>query len=179
MAPCPTTDQVDLYVDGELAPAEAAAFERHAAACPTCTAELALARQLTTLLQEPPCAVCPEPVLDAALAQIAHLERRAADREPQRLARSQRRFRTAVFALAASAAVAALAVIPLLRTPPAPAPQPTAAEIAQARSDVEYALSLVARSSERTGRLLRDDVLVPHVADATVNPILEALGVSE
>ncbi|HLA63619.1 MAG TPA: zf-HC2 domain-containing protein [Rhodothermales bacterium] len=173
--PCTHTDRVDAYLDGDLDPAEAALFARHAEGCAACTAELALAEQVTGLLQAAPCPPCPEPILDAALARIAHQERRASDRGALRTAFVRRPFRTAAFALAASAAIVALALGPALR----PAPRPSPAEIAQARADVELAFSLVAESSQQTGVFLRDDVLGPHVTEPAANSILDLLGPAE
>src|SRR5262245_28728178 len=43
-----TTERLSAFVDGELAPAEAAAVRAHAASCPACTAGLADLRALVT-----------------------------------------------------------------------------------------------------------------------------------
>ena len=71
MNPCALTDQLDAYLDGDLAPAETRAFEAHAGACPACTAELALARRLQGALRALPAEPCPYEVFQGALDRIA------------------------------------------------------------------------------------------------------------
>lgn len=71
MNPCAHTDQLDAYLDGDLAPAETRAFEAHAGACPACAAELALARRLQGALRALPAEPCPYEVFQGALDRIA------------------------------------------------------------------------------------------------------------
>jgi anti-sigma factor RsiW len=185
MSACPPRDRLDAYLDGALAPWEAAAFERHLAGCAACAAEAALGRQLLATLHATPPETAPPSVLDGALARIAAgpaalPAAHGPDRGGLRLVRLTR-FRMTVLALAASAAVAALAVAPVLR-PRAVAeasPAPTPAEVARARADVERALGLVGEATRDAGLFLRDDVLAPHVAEPAAESVLDALGLSD
>jgi hypothetical protein len=74
MNPCALTDQLDAYLDGDLAPEASRAFEAHAARCPACADELALAERLQAALRATPAAPCPDDVWAATLARIARAE---------------------------------------------------------------------------------------------------------
>jgi anti-sigma factor RsiW len=72
-------DRLDALVSGELPPAEAAAAERHAAACGECAGELERARRLLGLVEELPRWVDPPtdlwPEIDARLGSETRLVR--------------------------------------------------------------------------------------------------------
>jgi hypothetical protein len=69
----------------------------------------------------------------------------------------------------------------MLRPAPAvvEASEPSAAEVARARADVERALGLVGEATRDAGIFLRDDVLAPHVAEPAAESVLDALGLSD
>ncbi len=179
---CSNLVLLDGYLDGELSSAQVASFERHLAGCQSCSHELTLARRLQSVLAAP-AEECPPEVLHAALARAGAVDDRrvsAADR-PARSGARILRFRLTALALAASAVIAALAIAPQLRQQPAvvEADQPSAAEVARARADVERALGLVGEATRDAGLFLRDDVLAPHVAQPAAESVLDALGLSD
>jgi anti-sigma factor RsiW len=179
MSTCTDTVLLDAYLDGAMAPAEAEAYERHVAGCATCSEELALARAVTSELRSA-AEACPPEVFEAAVARIAgdRPALRAADR-PARARITP--LRLGILALAASALIAALSVAPRLRPVPAVAEtrEPTPAEVARARADVERALGLIGTATRDAGLFLRDDVLAPHVAEPAAESVLDALGLND
>jgi anti-sigma factor RsiW len=176
---CPELVLLDGYLDGDLTPDEVAAYERHAAACATCSEEMALARRMSSVLAEP-IEEAPPSVLAGALARIeAGPAPRTAPDRPARTGVRLRRVRLAALALAASSIIAALAVIPQLQQRrQAAADEPNPAEVAAARADIERALGLVGEATRDAGVFLRDDVLAPHVAEPAAESVMEALGLS-
>ena len=68
---CAHLDQLDAYLDGDLAPRAARAYEAHAEACAACTEELALAQRLQGALRALPAEPCPYNVYRGALDRIA------------------------------------------------------------------------------------------------------------
>ena len=58
----PRCEQLDEYLCGWLSPDEAAGFEAHLAACPTCREEATLQRQIDRLLAEETAQIEPVPV---------------------------------------------------------------------------------------------------------------------
>lgn len=70
MNSCTYTDQLDAYLDGELAPDAARAVEEHVAECTACVEELALAQRVQEGLQAMPEEHCPDDVFAAALERI-------------------------------------------------------------------------------------------------------------
>lgn len=125
-------EALDPYLDGELSPAETAAVEAHAAACPACAAELVLAGRTLAALRATPAEACPNSVFAAALARIEALPpvapitlRRAPDRAPRSAPVRVARVRWAVAAVLVLAPVAVLLLRP---APPSPAPAAPLAE---------------------------------------------------
>lgn len=111
MNACARTPSLDAYLDGDLAPEEARAFEAHAAHCPACTDELTLARQVLTALRALPAAPCPDDLFEAALVRIA----REAEDRPARPASRARTPRWRAVGLGAALLVLAAAALLVLR----------------------------------------------------------------
>src|SRR5690606_30830817 len=102
-----------------------------------------LQAELAALDTEP----CPDDVFDAALARIQALDR---DRAPI----PSRRARTRRWLVGAGLGLAVLTAIPFLR--PTPPERYSAAEVAQARQDVELAFALLGATTRQTTALVRD-----------------------
>jgi anti-sigma factor RsiW len=92
----PRCEQLDEYLCGWLAPEEAAAFEAHLAACPTCREEAALQRRIDRLTKE--------------AAEIEPIPVAVAGRVERALRRARRRRRVAWLGAATTAAALAIAV---------------------------------------------------------------------
>ena len=73
---------LDAWPDGETSPAELAAVERHAGACPACAEEVELARRLARDLKGLPPIPCPPAVTQAVLARAEAEAREASHRRP-------------------------------------------------------------------------------------------------
>jgi hypothetical protein len=109
---CVLTDQLDAYLDGDLAPEEARAFEAHADRCPACADERALAERLRAALRATPAAPCPDDVWAATLARIAREEQ---DRPALPAARQARMPRWRVAAMGVTFLALVAAALLLLR----------------------------------------------------------------
>ena len=128
---CVHTDQLDAYLDGDLAPAAARAFEAHAETCRACADELALARRIEGAFRALPQEPCPYGVYQGALDRIAH---EGKDRPPLPTA-SRVRIRRPRWQLAGlSVAFAVLVALTLFLLHPASAP-PSAGEVAVTATD--------------------------------------------
>lgn len=118
-------DQLDDYVDSELAPGERAAFELHLATCEACAADLPRLLALVSALEAAAHATSGAPRLAAvpnATAAAPHAPPAAAPARPQRRARW--------VAASALAAAAAAAVVVLVARPPARPTPPVVASLA-------------------------------------------------
>lgn len=167
-----TLDQLEAFVDDALPEAIASLAQHHIEGCPRCQVELKLAQRIRTGLGKLPSQRCPEHVTRAVLA--------AANQPPHRLG-----WRARVFGwlppmpaldmrvVAAAGVALALVIAGLLVRPDGegPAPQFTQAELARAEIQLKSALGYVGKMSQRSGRLVRDEALAPHV----VQPMQEAV----
>ena len=136
---CAHTDQLDAYLDGDLAPAAARAFEAHAETCRACADELALARRIEGAFRALPQEPCPYDVYQGALDRIAH---EGKDRPPLPTASRVRirrpRWQLAGLGVALSVAFAVLVALTLFLLRPTSAP-PSAEEVAVTATDTPSA----------------------------------------
>ena len=105
---------IPAYLQDELAPAERSAFEKHLAACPSCTAETAKYRNLLARLAAPLPEIPPRDLAPEVLARIA---------KPERLRWPS--FAPVILRAAAILLCLVLAGVVLSRLRPAPAASPT------------------------------------------------------
>jgi anti-sigma factor RsiW len=159
-------DRLEAYVDGELPREAGAALERHVETCPTCSGELALARQIRSGLRELPQPRCPDRVAAAAL-DAAQL------RSWSTVARGWLLAKRPLFALAAAGAAAAFVFVVVSR--PEPALQHSPAEVARAEAEIRLALSYVARMNRLVGSSLRTEAVAP-LLELPLELVAERLG---
>lgn len=167
--------RIDAYLDGDLAPADARALEAHCAACPACADELALAHAVQAALHAWTTPPCPDRVVDAALSEIRTRRARALVRHARNAGAALIRpmWRPALALATAGAVVVGLLVL----RPASPEPETyTQAEIDQAVADAQRTLAILSDVGHRTGLIVRDDVLEPHViapVQRTVDDVLD------
>jgi hypothetical protein len=134
------TIRIEL-ADGELAPDRAADAEAHAAACPSCAAELDAARDDARRAAEALHAVFdrvrPDPVRRQSFVERAHLA-----------ARSRGGWGVPFAAAAAAAALVAVVALVARRDPP-PSPEPSVVEVERPADPVETYKVELARQTER------------------------------
>lgn len=141
-------DLLEPWLDGDLPPDEEARVRVHLDSCPSCTAELALARAIQSELRSLPLPDCPPEVLERV--------RRARGGEvipfgqPER--RTSRPFRAALAAAMLAAAVGASVFF----LPPFRNEEPDSEEVARAAEEARYALAYIGQVSRRAGLTLRD-----------------------
>ncbi len=70
MTRCPQAPRVQDFLDGDLAPAEAAAFRAHLAVCTECAGEVALFERLITTLERPALVEPPAGLTERVLARV-------------------------------------------------------------------------------------------------------------
>ena len=143
-------EAIEPYLEGDLAPAQARAFEAHAAGCAGCSRELALARRVLEGLRSLPEMPCPPEVE----GQLPSREARPGT-EPRVV--PGRRWLAAAAALVLALVGAAL----IYRSPPLPVPE---AEMAQAERDARLALPVLDSINRKATVSLRDRVLKEQVA---------------
>jgi anti-sigma factor RsiW len=147
--------QLEAYVDGELAAADATQLEAHIGTCSACAGEAALARQIRAKLRSTPAVQCPDHILAAVERRLAS---QARDRHPIR-----QPVRARWYAAAALVSVLGVALAALYLRPTAPEQQYTADEIAEARQQVELAFALVGEAARDVSAYLREDVFDDYV----------------
>jgi len=168
-------NELERLVDGDLAPSEAMAMERHLESCPTCRAELALAERIRDELRA-------LPHVDAPAAVIASVK--AAARREKPTSRRWAGLRPSpVWALAATLLLAAV-LAPLLMAPPSPqAARPETesmamdpVELERATDEVRVALAYVGRVTRRTGLEIRDGLILERLVIPTAEGLSSLRG---
>ena len=176
-------DQIEAYLDGELAPIDRRQLENHLGECSGCARELALARRVTRCLRGLPLLECPDDVIDAVSEELAREAAPPIEAAPSWWPGSRSRA-TALRShwrpgLAIAAALVALAVglggvfrLDRLGFLPGAEPVYNAAQLTQAEEEARLALAYLGALTNRARTTLRDDVIV----DRVVAPPLRALG---
>ena len=157
-------DLLEAYVDGDLAPGEAADVQRHLAECMACAAELELALAVKEGLRGLPQPVCPPEVL-AAVQQ-----RGRAQVVPLR----PRRTTVGWLHLAAAAAILAAIGSGLFFLLPS---QPTAqtAEVERATYEARLALAYLGEATRKAGLSVREEVFEERVVSPTARTLSRVL----
>lgn len=165
-------DQLEAFVDDALPEAVASLMQHHIESCPRCQVELKLAQRIRSGLRELAPQRCPAHVTQAVLAAANQPARRYGWRArlfgwlPAIPALDMR-----VIAAAGAAVALVLAGLLVRDDGDGPSPQFTKAELARAEIQLKSALGYVGAMSQRSGRLVRDEALAPHV----VQPMQEAV----
>lgn len=142
-------DVLEPWLDGDLPPAEEARVRVHLDSCPSCAAELALARAIQGELRSLPLPDCPPEVLEKV--------RRARGGEVLPFNRPERRnARPLRAALAAAMLAAAVGTSVFFFSPPFRNQEPDPEEVARATEEARYALAYIGQVSRRAGLTLRD-----------------------
>ena len=163
-------DRFDSYLDGELDPEAVRQFEEHLTACPDCAAEHTLARKMSAAFDAMQLEPCPDDVFERALAQAQASQNGRVDRPAVASSPQPRIRRWRALALAATILLAlGLGSLPFLLN--APEAEYSAEEIAQARQEVEFALSLISDAGRDAGAYIQYEVL----AEEVVRPLHESL----
>lgn len=163
--------RVEAYLDGDLSPEEAAAFEAHWATDPSLDDELWLAGKVRDGLREMPTPTVPPEIAQAVLAQARHEVR--ADRWARFHTRLELAFASLWRPALAMATLVMVVVTAALVGQPATLQRPAmSAEVEQAMEEVKWTLALLSEVGRETGLAVRAEVLEPHV----MAPMQEALG---
>ncbi len=166
-------DRFDSYLDGDLDVSTTVRFEQHLNSCPDCAAEHAVAKHMSQAFGEIALESCPDDLYYRAVASSKASRNGQADRSTVTGPRPTRIIRWKALALAATVLIMlGLGSLPyLLNRSQADF---SAEEIAQARRDVEFALSLVSDAGRETGVFLQNDILNDEVIQPiqrTITPI--------
>ena len=161
-----STERIDRYLEDELSVDETATLERHLKECADCAGAVALARLVVDGLRELPQLSAPPGVTASVFAQIRQRRR-------QHLVAWFRRWRTPVrrplLAGGLAFAIGLLVWIHLERRD-----EPTDAELALARSQVEWTLAYLSQMGYRTGVTAQNEVFGPRI----VKPIRRTMEMS-
>lgn len=132
-------DRLEAWLDGDLPADEAAAMEAHVAGCQRCRRQASLARRIQSGLRDLEQPSCPESIAADLADRTRHRRRRLAP------------------ALAAGLLAGALGLGIVWQMQSATdAGQPSRAELAQARAELEVALGYVSAAGRAAGRDLGD-----------------------
>jgi anti-sigma factor RsiW len=148
-------DRIDDFVDDELGSVDRNAVQHHCTHCAACAGELALALRVRKGLRALPAFDAPARVIDAAARELD---------APRIFALPAPRSRRWVVPVAAALAVAAGAVWLLAERTAPVGPTYSAAEVRQARDEMELAFRYVDHYSARTARIIQVDVMEKRVA---------------
>jgi anti-sigma factor RsiW len=170
-------DMLDAYLAGDLSTTDQERFEIHCGDCDTCTHAIEWAEMTDTVLRSLPMHTCPDPVLDAVFDHVRSQRRSVWRNRLNSLVALRGGIRWQP-ALALAMVLVCIITIGILMRPTVPTePEPTEAEIAQAVVDVKWALGYVSNVSRKTGMVVREDVIEPHVitpVQRQVNALIES-----
>ncbi len=173
---------LEAHLDGDLEAPERQRVERHLEGCTACRRQLELAGVVRDELRALPSFDTPPAVIESVLETARAEERAAGGRNPARVAGPWSWWtsgRLVGAGLLAAAALAAAVFVPWQRSGSAAsvvatAASPAESEVAeppfdearvrQAAAEARLALAYVSRASRRTGRELRDELIVEGAA---------------
>lgn len=170
-----TQERIESYVDGEFEGADLEQFERHVDRCDSCREELALARTIAAELRSLPPLACPDGVVEKAAARVGA---DAAETWTHRLrglfgGRFAPALRPAMAVMVV--VVAAATVFVLSQHDQSPFRQDdetiTEKELEMAKLDVQLAFAYLGKYSQRTGEIVKRDV----IAERVVKPLGKAV----
>ena len=163
------SDNLESYLDGDLAASDRVMAESHFEQCPSCTAELRLAQRVASSLRELPILDCPDGVTGAVYGRIE-----ASRGLRNRAGFDWRRLLPPVIwrpALAGVVTVLLVAMIAIVGGRRQVSPAYSARDLARARVEVKWALSFVNQVTQRTGLKMKDELLDPRV----IRPVIRAV----
>lgn len=164
--PCARTEALlDAYVAGDVDAQTAQRLDAHQATCPRCAEAVQFARSMHGALSALPVQACP-PQVTRNVYRAVRTQKRAALRTSLRHRLVQGMASVVRPALAVAVVVMAFWWIRPQTAPPpvVTVAEPTQAEVAQALHQLKWTMGYVSGVGHKAGVLVRQDVLLPHVA---------------
>lgn len=174
-------EHIEAYIDNDLLEEEASLVDKHIQSCPSCLEELAFAREIQTELRAFQQMECPDRVIEAV---YQHVEQHSSPVVPasstpaSSVWGSVRAWWNAlrpspVFTPALALGVTAvIAVGGWLLFRPASSPTMSAAEIADAKRQVEWTLAYLGSVNTKVAAVATGEVVQSYI----VNPVQRAVG---
>ncbi|MBM3264697.1 MAG: zf-HC2 domain-containing protein [candidate division Zixibacteria bacterium] len=164
-------NQIETYIDGDLAEESIAVIDRHVSGCGACRREMALARRVHTALHALPPLDAPADVAERVFAQI-RMERHETLRS-WLFWEKKSWLAPAWCALGVAAAILLIWMgVRMVQTPEHigtasdPEAEISLEELALAEAQTKWALGYISQVSRRTGLTVRDDIIGGRVAGA-------------
>jgi hypothetical protein len=164
-------DLLDAYLDGELAPSEAALMASHLSGCKNCSRELELAKTVQNALHALPERECPERVVQSALEKMKRKEPSKSAPQPKPLIiRDLLKWRWAAGTLAALLLL--VISLSLLQKPPQQSRESfTPEQLDKARMELEFTFACIGAIGYQSAAAVYNDV----VEDKVVPSVKEAI----
>ena len=175
-------ERIDARIDDDLVAEEAVAFDRHVADCPECAQELSFARNVVSELRGLPEHPCPPGLVEEAQARARAIAGHASGHAPslrERIAgwfepRIEVLFRPAMVAMVVVVAAVSVFVISQRQPQEEAGGDYSQAEIKAAALQARVAFAYIGRYSQRTGQLLRKDVMAKRVVPQVERALVES-----
>lgn len=151
-------ENIDAYLDGELAAFEVSRLEAHLSECSTCSQELELARRVQSTLRTFPQQRCPDRVVAAARDQVEGITRSTKLFHPRTWIPRwyERRWQVAtVAAMALIALVVGLVIIQPQQSRTTVDPE----ELARAEQQVKWTLAYIGNVSQHSASIVYEEVI--------------------
>jgi anti-sigma factor RsiW len=162
---------LETYLDGGLSTVRVHQVEGHLSDCPTCLAQVHLAKEIQNELRALPEFDAPAPVIQSIFDQTVRSENRK--RSVGDFLGAWPRPVWATLAAASLVLVFTLAVLNQSATPP---DQPNEAAVAQATAEARFALAKVGLATRKAGVTVRDKALRDQIAVPTRKGLSRAFG---
>lgn len=154
---------IEAYLDKELTSDQVSQIDSHLRQCSTCAEELQLAKRTCKTLRSLPVQYCSDRVKAAVLDQV-RWERNNTIWKRVRAWLTHGRGLTWRPAFATAVLVALMAMVMLMSRHQQPSPtQVSQEELARAEIEVKWTLAYLGEISQRTGIIVRDEVIGPRV----------------
>lgn len=162
---------LEAYLDGGLSTVRVHQVEAHLSSCPSCLAQVHLAKEIQNELRALPETDAPAPVIQAILDQTVRAEK------PKRSLGAVLDLwpRPVWAALAAASLVLVLALAVKNQSTTAP-DQPDEVAIAQATAEARFALAQVGLATRKAGVAVREKALLEPIIIPTQRGLSQALG---